>query len=159
MLRAEPAVFGPVASDPTVSRLIDTLAVSGKNALRAIRAGRAEVRRRVWRLADRKAPDAGGTVTVDLDGVLVIAHSDEEDAAPTWKRTYGHHPLMGFVDHGPGGTGEPVAVVLRPGNAGSYTAIDHISAAQLAVAQLPKKYRRGRRTARTPAQPRLTSNS
>ena len=26
MLRAEPGVFGPVASDPTVSRLIDTLA-------------------------------------------------------------------------------------------------------------------------------------
>ena len=70
MLRAEPAVFGPVASDPTVSRLIDTLAASGKNALRAIHAARAEVRRHVWRLADREAPDAGGTVTVDLDGVL-----------------------------------------------------------------------------------------
>ncbi|MBW8707192.1 hypothetical protein MBT84_46925 [Streptomyces sp. MBT84] len=146
MLRAEPAVFGPVASDPTVSRLIDTLAASGKNALRAIRAARAEVRRQVWRLADRKAPDADGTVTVDLDGVLVIAHSDKEDAAPTWKRTYGHHPLMGFVDHGPGGTGEPVAALLRPGNAGSNTATDHITAAQLALAQLPKKYRRGRRT-------------
>lgn len=104
MLRAEPAVFGPVPSDPTVSRLIDTLAASGEKALRAIRAARAEVRRYVWRLADGEAPDAGGTVTVDLDGVLVIAHSDKEDAAPTWKRTYGHHPLMGFVDHGQGGT-------------------------------------------------------
>ncbi|CBG71357.1 putative transposase fragment [Streptomyces scabiei 87.22] len=119
MLRAEPAVFGPVATDPTVSRLIDTLAASGEKALRAIRAARAEVRRHVWRLADGKAPDAGGTVTVDLDGVLVIAHSDKEDAAPTWRRTYGHHPLMGFVDHGPGGTGEPVAALLRRGNAGS----------------------------------------
>ncbi|MGW8703329.1 transposase, partial [Streptomyces eurythermus] len=127
MLRAEPAVFGPVASDPTVSRLIGTLAASGKNALRAIRTARAEVRRHVWRLADRKAPDAGGTVTVDLDGVLVIAHSEKEDAAPTWKRTYGHHPLMGFVDHGQGGTGEPVAALLRVGNAGSNTAADHIS--------------------------------
>lgn len=101
MLRAEPAVFGPVASDSTVSRLMDTLAVSGEKALRAIRAARDEVRQHVWRLADREAPDAGGTVTVDLDGVLVIAHSDKEDAAPTWKRTYGPHPLMGFVDHGP----------------------------------------------------------
>lgn len=146
VLRAEPAVFGPVASDPTDSRLIDTLAASGENALRAIGAARAEVRRHVWRLAGREAPDAGGTVTVDLDGVLVIAHSDKEDAAPTWKRTYGHHPLMGFVDHGPGGTGEPVAALLRPGNAGSNTAADHITAAQLALAQLPKKYRRGRRT-------------
>ncbi|MEU5719306.1 IS1380 family transposase [Streptomyces sp. NPDC020403] len=146
MLRAEPAVFGPVASDPTVSRLIDTLAASGEKALGAIRAARAEARGRVWRLAGGEAPDAGATVTVDLDGVLVIAHSDKEDAAPTWKRTYGHHPLMGFVDHGPGGTGEPVAALLRPGNAGSNTAADHITATQLALAQLPKKYRRGHRT-------------
>ncbi|MFG3291588.1 IS1380 family transposase [Streptomyces sp. NPDC048179] len=146
MLRAEPVVFGPVASDPTVSRLIDTLAASREKALRAIRAARAEVRRRVWRLPGREAPDAGGTVTLDLDGVLVIAHSDKEDAAPTWKRTYGHHPLMGFVDHGPGGTGEPVVALLRPGNAGSNTAADHITATRLALAQLPKKYRRGHRT-------------
>lgn len=125
MLRAEPAVFGAVASDPTVSRLIDTLAASGEKALWAIRAARAEARQRVWRLAGREAADAGETVTVDLDGVLVVAHSDKEDAAPTWKRTYGHHPLMGFVDHGPGGTGEPVAALLRPRNAGSNTAADH----------------------------------
>ena len=85
-------------------------------------------------------------MTVDLDGVLVIAHSDKEDAALTWKRTYGHHPLMGFVDHGPSGTGEPVAALLRAGNAGSNTAADHITVAQLALVQLPKKYRRGRRT-------------
>lgn len=101
MLRAEPAVFGPVASDPTVSRLVDALAASGEKALRASRAARAEVRQQVWRLAEQEAPDADGTLTVGLDGVLVIAHSDNEDAAPTWKRTYGHHPLMGFVDHGP----------------------------------------------------------
>ncbi|MGQ4484126.1 IS1380 family transposase [Streptomyces sp. SAS_276] len=146
MLRAEPAVFGPVASDPTVSRLIDALAASGEKALTAIRAARSEVRKRVWELAGQQAPDAGGQVIVDLDGVLVVAHSDKQDAAPTWKKTYGHHPLMGFVDHGPGGTGEPVAALLRPGNAGSNTAADHITAARLALDQLPKKYRRGRRT-------------
>ncbi|MBZ6084039.1 IS1380 family transposase [Streptomyces olivaceus] len=146
MLRAEPAVFGPVASDPTVSRLVNSLGASGEEAWAAIRAARAEARDRAWRLAGRDAPDAGGTVTVDLDGVLVVAHSDKEDAAPTWKRTYGHHPLMGFVDHGPGGTGEPVVALLRPGNAGSNTAADHVTAAQLALAQLPKKCRRGRRT-------------
>ncbi|MEU5093132.1 IS1380 family transposase [Streptomyces sp. NPDC021356] len=146
MLRAEPAVFGPVASDPTVSRLVDTLAACGDTALRAIRAARAEVREHVWQLALETAPDAGGTVTVDLDGVLVIAHSDKEDAAATWKKTWGHHPLMAFVDHGPGGTGEPVAALLRPGNAGSNTAADHITATRLALAQLPKKYRRGRQT-------------
>jgi hypothetical protein len=146
MLRAEPAVFGPVASDPAVSRLVGTLAACGDRALRAIRAARSEVRERVWQLAGEMAPDAGGAVTVDLDGVLVIAHSDKEDAAPTWKKTYGHHPLTAFVDHGPGGTGEPVAALLRPGNAGSNTAADHITATRQALAQLPRKYRRGRQT-------------
>ncbi|MFC8365823.1 IS1380 family transposase [Streptomyces griseorubiginosus] len=146
MLRAEPGVFGLVASDPTVSRLIGTLAASGEKALTAIRAARSEVRKRVWELAGERAPDASGQVTVDLDGVLIVAHSDKQDAAPTWKKTYGHHQLMGFVDHGPQGTGEPVAAHLRPGNAGSNTAADHITVARLALAQLPKKYRRGRRT-------------
>ncbi|WP_406357435.1 IS1380 family transposase [Streptomyces sp. NBC_01635] len=145
-LRSEPAVFGPVASDPTVSRLIDTLAASDGKALAAIRAARSEVRQYVWQLAAGRAPDAGGQVTVDLDGVLVLAHSDKQDAAPTWKKTYGHHPLMAFADHGPGGTGEPVAALLRPGNAGSNTAADHITTTRLALAQLPKKHRRGRQT-------------
>ncbi|WP_408056169.1 transposase [Streptomyces ureilyticus] len=47
MLRAEPEVFGPVASDPTVSRLIGTLAAGSTRALAAIRAARAEVREHV----------------------------------------------------------------------------------------------------------------
>jgi len=146
MLRAEPGVFGPVASDPTVSRLIDTLAAAGPKALTAIRSARAEVRERVWNLAGTSSPDTGGQVVVDLDGVLVLAHSDKQDAAATWKKTYGHHPLMGFVDHGRGGTGEPVAALLRPGNAGSNTAADHITATRIALAQLPKQHRRGRST-------------
>ncbi|GAB2711392.1 hypothetical protein GCM10010442_34330 [Kitasatospora kifunensis] len=97
-------------------------------------------------MAGQAAPDAGGEVVVDIDGVLVLAHSEEQDAAKTWKKTFGHHPLFAFVDHGPGGSGEPVAGLLRPGNAGSNTATDHIEAARLVLAQLPKKYRRGRRT-------------
>jgi hypothetical protein len=97
MLRAEPGVFGPVAADPTVSRLIDALAASGEKALTAIRAARSEVRKRVWELAGEQAPDAGGQVIVDLDGVLVVAHSDKQDAAPTWKKTYGHHPLSAYT--------------------------------------------------------------
>ncbi len=76
----------------------------------------------------------------------MIAGSDEQDAAATWKKTYGHHPLTAFLDHGSGGTGEPVAALLRPGNAGSNTAADHITATRLTLAQLPKKYRRGRQT-------------
>ncbi|GAA3840616.1 hypothetical protein GCM10022206_93730 [Streptomyces chiangmaiensis] len=72
MLRCEPAVFGPVASDPTVSRLIDVLTASGEKALQAIRSARSEVRNRVWSPAGKHAPDAGGQVTVDLDGALVL---------------------------------------------------------------------------------------
>ncbi|MFE0256150.1 IS1380 family transposase [Streptomyces sp. NPDC059010] len=146
MLRAEPAVFGPVASDPTVSRLISRLAAGGQRVLAALRTARAEVREHVWRLAGESAPDAAGQVIVDIDGVLVLAHSEKQDAAATWKKTFGHHPLMGFVDHGRGGSGEPVVGLLRPGNAGSNTAADHIEAAKLALAQLPKRLRRGRQT-------------
>ncbi|CAM5414445.1 IS1380 family transposase [Streptomyces spiroverticillatus] len=146
MLRAEPAVFGAVASDPTVSRLIGVLASAGPKALTAIRTARAHVREHVWELAGVAAPNAGGQMIVDIDGVLVLAHSEKQDAAATWKKTFGHHPLLAFVDHGPGGNGEPVAALLRPGNAGSNTAADHITTAGLALAQLPKTYRRGRRT-------------
>jgi hypothetical protein len=146
MLRAEPGVFGPVASDPTVSRLVDTLAASGPKALAAIRDARSQVRGRVWELAGENSPAADGQVIVDIDGVLVLAHSEKQDATATWKKTYGHHPLVAFVDHGQAGSGEPVAALLRPGNAGSNTAADHIETAQLALAQLPKALRRGRQT-------------
>lgn len=78
MLRCERAVFGPVASDPAISRLITTLAASGEKALQAIQSARSEVRDRVESLAGRHAPDVDGQVTVDLAGVLVIAHFDRE---------------------------------------------------------------------------------
>jgi hypothetical protein len=78
-------------------------------------------------------------VIVDIDGVLVLARSEKQDATATWKKTFGHHPLVAFVDHGQDGSGEPVAALLRPGNVGSNTAADRIETAQLALAQLPKK--------------------
>jgi hypothetical protein len=146
MLRAEPAVFGPVASDPTISRLVDALAASGPRALAAIRDARSEVRTRVWELAGADSPAADSQVIVDIDGVLVLTHSEKQDAAATWKKTFGHHPLVAFVDHGQAGSGEPVAALLRPGNAGSNTASDHIETVQLALAQLPKRLRRGHQT-------------
>lgn len=39
-----------------------------------------------------------------------------------------------------------MAALLRPGNAGSNTASDHITTTQLALAQLPRHLRRGHRT-------------
>ena len=45
--------------------------------------------------------------------------------------------MTAWADHGGTGKGEPLAIVLRPWNAGSNTAADHIEAARLALAQLP----------------------
>jgi hypothetical protein len=50
--------------------------------------------------------------------------------------------MTAWADHGEAGNGEPLAFVLRAGNAGSNTAADHIEAARLAVAQLPPHLRR-----------------
>jgi hypothetical protein len=72
-----------------------------------------------------------------VDATLVTAHSEKQGAAPTFKRGFGHHPLWAFVDHGPAGTGEPLSVLLRPGNAGSNTAADHITVLRQALRQLP----------------------
>ena len=143
MLRSQPELFGPVASDPVVSRLVTRLAANAPRALKALRGARAAARQRAWDLAGQAAPGAdGGQVTVDIDATIVTACSEKEHAAATWKKTYGHHPLTVFADHGPGGTGEALAVVLRAGNAGSNTAADHIEAARLALAQLPRHLRR-----------------
>jgi hypothetical protein len=66
----------------------------------------------------------------------------EDQATPTWKKTFWFHPLTVFADHGPEGQGEPLAIMLRPGNAGSNTVAGHIEATKLALAQLPAGIRR-----------------
>ncbi len=143
VLRAEPALFGPVASDPVISRLVTALAGDAPRALTAIRSARAAARQRAWMLAGAAAPGAdGGQVVVDIDATIVTACSEKEQARPTWKKTFGFHPLTVFADHSPGGSGEPLAIVLRPGNAGSNTAADHITAVKLALAQLSEPARK-----------------
>jgi hypothetical protein len=137
--RAQPGVFGLVASDPTVSRLVATLARDVEAALGAIGSARAAARERVWGWAG--APVADGRVVIDLDATLVTAHSEKESATRTWKKTFGFHPLLAYADHGEGGTGEPLAGLLRPGNAGSNTATDHIEVFDAALAQLPAHLR------------------
>jgi hypothetical protein len=148
-LRAAPEVFGPVASDPTVSRLVDALAVDAPAALAAINTARAAARERAWSLAGQQAPDHGvnasSPLVIDVDATLVTAHSEKESAAPTFKRGFGFHPLWAFLDHGSDGTGEPLAFVLRPGNAGSNTVVDHITVLRAALAQLPGGHARGKK--------------
>ncbi len=141
VLRGEPGVYGLVASDPTVSRLIALLADDAKESLAAIDGARAAARAAVWVAAGEHAPDAGATperpVIIDLDATLVTAHSEKELAAPTYKRGFGFHPLCAFADHGKAGTGETLVIKLRPGNAGSNTAKDHIDVVKQAFKQLP----------------------
>jgi hypothetical protein len=96
LLRTEPGVFGRVASDPTVSRLVDTLAADVDRALAAIKQAQATARQKVWALAGECAPDhstdASAPLIIDLDATLVTSHSEKEHAAPTFKRGYGFHP-------------------------------------------------------------------
>jgi len=129
-----------------VSRTIDALAADATKALAAIDTARAQARARVWELAGAHAPDAGADaehpVVIDLDATLVTSHSDKQQARPTFKRGFGFHPLWTFGDHGAAGTGEPLAFALRPGNAGSNTATDHIGVIRAALRQLPG-YRAG----------------
>lgn len=61
VLRGEPSLFGHVASDATVSRLVDALAGDVDAALAAIDTARAGARARVWRLAGDQAPTTAPT--------------------------------------------------------------------------------------------------
>lgn len=141
VVRAQPELFGPVASDATVSRLIAALAGDVDAAVAAIRAARAQARARVWGRRRPLAGAPGGQVLVDLDATLVGAHSDKEGAEPTFKRGYGFHPMFAFVDHGRAGTGETLTGLLRPGSASAFSAADHIAVLDVALAQLPDSER------------------
>ena len=141
VIRAQPEVFGPVASDPTVSRLIAVLAGDVDAAVAAIRSARAEARDRVWGRRRPVAGPPGGQVTIDMDATLVTAHSEKEHAAPTFKRGFGFHPLFAFVDHGEDGSGETLAGMLRTGSAGANCAADHITVLDAALTQLPESER------------------
>lgn len=81
----------------------------------AIRGARAAARAVVW---NHQSPTpAAGQVVVDLDATLIGPHSEKEGTTPNFKRGFGFHPMLACVDHGQGGTGEPLAAMLRPGNA------------------------------------------
>ena len=139
-------LFGPVASDSTCWRLLDAL---DDRALTGVAAARAAAREVAWaQRADTlgqafPASTAAGRelpgLVIDVDASIVIAHSEKEQAAPTFKGTFGYHPLMAFCDN----TGEFLAAALRRGNAGANTAADHIAVIDAALAQVPEAHRYG----------------
>lgn len=143
VLRHQGAVFGPVASPPTVWRTLDEVT---PGRLRKLQQARARVRRHVWSQLVGGVPAsrvAGadldeGLVVLDVDATVVIAHSEKENAAATFKRSFGFHPIGVWCDN----TGEFLAGTLRAGNAGSNTATDHIQVLTEAIAQIPATHRR-----------------
>ena len=141
--RAPRSVHDPgktvLASDPTISRLIDALGGEPAAAIAAIRRARAAARAAVWQLSS--PVPAAGEVVIDLDATLFGAHSEKENATPNFKRGFGFHPMMAFVDHGAGGTGEPLAAMLRPGRANASDAADQIAVLDAALTQLPEALR------------------
>jgi hypothetical protein len=124
-LRHQPELFGEVASNPTAWRALEAV---DDAALARIKAARAKARAAAW-----AAGADPGFYVIDIDATLVGSHSEKEQAAPTYKRGFGFHPLNAYLD----ATGEALAGLLRPGNAGSGTAVDHISVLDDALAQLP----------------------
>jgi hypothetical protein len=132
-LRAQPDVFGPVGSEATVWRTFDHV---GPVELRGIAAARAAARERAWAAG---AGPAGDEVIIDVDSTIIRTKADKQDASPTYTRTYGHHPLLAMCAE----TDEVLAGILRAGNAGANTAVDHVVLLGDALAQLPAVWRAG----------------
>ena len=129
-------LFGPVASMPTTWRVLDRI---DEAHLPAVRAARAAARAEAW--AAGAGPDLTKELRLDFDATITIAHSEKENAAATWKRTFGFHPLLCFLDRPDIAGGEALAGLLRAGNAGSNTAADHIAVLDMAIAALPEHAR------------------
>jgi hypothetical protein len=113
--------------------------------LTKIDTARARVRRHVWSALPEGLPasrvadtDLGDMVVLDVDATIVVAHSEKQNAAPTFKGSFGFHPIGVWCDD----TTELLAAQLRPGNAGANTSADHIAVLTAAIAQIPATHRR-----------------
>lgn len=106
-------------------------------------------RLRAWGLAGDNAPTAGyqpaHPLIIDLDATLVTAHSDRGTRRADVQERLRVPPLCAFADHGSSGTGEPLVIMLRPGNAGSNTASDHQQVIAAALDQAGLGPRPGRK--------------
>jgi Transposase DDE domain group 1 len=144
VLAHQEPVFGAAPSDTTVRR---TLELADVRTLDKIARARAAVRGHVWHLVCARPAGfpwlavAGkllaGWLVIDLDATLITAYSDKEGAAPTWKKGYGFHPLGAWCAN----TAESLAMLLRPGNAGSNTFADHLAVLTAALRQIPARMR------------------
>ena len=133
-LRAQPVLFGEVASDSTLYRLLRGLGPDHTAALCEAVAG---VRNRVW----ERRGDASAPVVLDIDSTLVEVHSENKDqAAAHFKGGFGFHLMLCATSEG-----EMLSIRLRPGNAAANSIADHIEVLDAAIAQLPEAVAEGRR--------------
>jgi len=135
-LRDQPELFGQVASTPTAWRILAEELPADPRGISRLWSALARVREQAWALGAVPV----GPLILDMDATLVEAHSDKQGAAPTYKQGFGFHPLGCWLDRGDG-TGEALAMILRPGNAGSNTAADHVKVLAMALLALPKPAR------------------
>lgn len=162
-MTAQEEIFGPGggASDSTMLRVLDELAgrlrADGLPGRRLARAT-AGVRAKAWagivarhgqlpavkvagkdltRPATASGERPRPVLVVGLDATLVEAASPKAHAAGTYKQGFGFHPLTAWCTN----IGDGLAVMLRPGNAGSFTACDHIAVLTAAFAQIPAAWR------------------
>jgi hypothetical protein len=130
---SRPAVFWSAAATSTLRRTV--FALGGELMTPGLDRVLADARSRAWR-AGGYAPES---LTIDVDATLLACHSDKEQAAPNYKSGFGFHPLGAWLDE----TREPLAMLLRAGNAGSNTATDHCDVLERSLDQLPAPYRAG----------------
>jgi hypothetical protein len=162
-MTAQEELFGAGggASDSTMLRALDELAerlggdgLPGRRLAKATAAARA----RAWaaivaRHGQLPAVQVAGTdltrpatepgassrpvLVLRLDATLIEAASPKAQAAGTYKGGFGFHPLTGWCTN----IGDALAVMQRPGNAGSFTAADHLAVLTAAFAQIPAGWR------------------
>lgn len=137
-------VFGPPASDSTARRTLAGMdeALSGR-----IARAHARVRRHVWALLDLR-PGGFPWLVVAASGWPAGSSSTSmpRSSPPPRTRpeprlrsqkTYGLSPLAAWCAN----TQEPLAMLLRPGNAGAHTVADHVRVRTDALAQIPDSSR------------------
>lgn len=112
VLRDRQSLFGAVASMPAAWRLLDRV---DEAHLPRVRAARAVARQRAWQA--EAAPDPAGELRIDFDATISIAHSEKQNAAATWKKTFDLSSLAGVPGPAGGGRrgGEGLAGLLRAG--------------------------------------------
>ena len=162
-MTSQEELFGPGggASDSTMVRALGELAerlggdgLPGRRLARATAAARATAWEAIvarhgqlpavqvaGRDLTRPATEPGGrprpVLVIRLDATLIEAASPKAQAAGTYKDGFGFHPLTGWCTN----IGDALAVMQRPGNAGSFTAADHLAVLTASLAQIPARWR------------------